>query len=647
MYRDRLWTMRQFAGFGTARQTNERFRFLLEKGQTGLSTAFDLPTLMGLDSDCPQSRGEVGRLGVAVDTIDDMRQLFAEIDLEQISVSMTINAPAAIVMAFYLAAAREAGWDWRKLRGTIQNDILKEFHAQNEIVFPPEPSVRLVIDLIEFCSQHVQQWNTVSISGYHIREAGSTAVQELAFTLADGLDYVRAALSKGLKIDDFAPRLSFFFCIGMNFFMEVAKLRAARYLWAKLIAPFHPANPASLALRTHCQTSGVSLTAQDPYNNVVRTTIEALAAVLGGTQSLHTNSFDEALALPTPQSARIARNTQLILAEETGITHVVDPLGGSYYVESLTHSLVAAAEALIREVESLGGMTKAVESGMPKLRIEEAAARRQARIDRGEEVIVGVNKYRAEAGMAVDILDIDNAKVREQQVAGLERIRKTRDAARVRAALDALGDAARSGKGNLLALAIEATRARATVGEISEALEKVFTRHRATIHSVSGVYGALYEGDESYRRVQREIETFARGEGRRPRMLVVKLGQDGHDRGAKVIATAFADIGFDVDIGPLFQTSEEAARQAIENDVHVVGVSSQAAGHKTLVPELIAALKKAGGEDILVVCGGVIPAQDHEFLKRAGVAAIYGPGTNIPAAAGEILQLIAKKRLAA
>jgi methylmalonyl-CoA mutase len=400
-------------------------------------------------------------------------------------------------------------------------------------------------------------------------------------------------------------------------------------------------------LRTHCQTSGVSLTAQDPYNNVVRTTIEALAAVLGGTQSLHTNSFDEALALPTPQSARIARNTQLILAEETGITHVVDPLGGSYYVESLTHSLVAAAEALIREVESLGGMTKAVESGMPKLRIEEAAARRQARIDRGEEVIVGVNKYRAEAGMAIDILDIDNAKVREQQVAGLERIRKTRDAARVRAALDALGDAARSGKGNLLALAIEATRARATVGEISEALEKVFTRHRATIHSVSGVYGALYEGDESYRRVQREIETFARGEGRRPRMLVVKLGQDGHDRGAKVIATAFADIGFDVDIGPLFQTAEEAARQAIENDVHVVGVSSQAAGHKTLVPELIAALKKAGGEDILVVCGGVIPAQDHEFLKRAGVAAIYGPGTNIPAAAGEILQLIAKKRLAA
>jgi methylmalonyl-CoA mutase len=647
MYANRPWTIRQYAGFSTAEESNRFYRENLKAGQMGLSVAFDLATHRGYDSDHPRVVGDVGKAGVAIDSVEDMKILFDGIPLDRMSVSMTMNGAVLPVLAGYIVAAEEQGVAQAKLSGTIQNDILKEFMVRNTYIYPPAPSMRIVADIIEYTAKHMPKFNSISISGYHMQEAGATAVQELAFTLADGLDYVRAALSKGLKIDDFAPRLSFFFCIGMNFFMEVAKLRAARYLWAKLIAPFHPANPASLALRTHCQTSGVSLTAQDPYNNVVRTTIEALAAVLGGTQSLHTNSFDEALALPTPQSARIARNTQLILAEETGITHVVDPLGGSYYVESLTHSLVAAAEALIREVESLGGMTKAVESGMPKLRIEEAAARRQARIDRGEEVIVGVNKYRAEAGMAIDILDIDNAKVREQQVAGLERIRKTRDAARVRAALDALGDAARSGKGNLLALAIEATRARATVGEISEALEKVFTRHRATIHSVSGVYGALYEGDESYRRVQREIETFARGEGRRPRMLVVKLGQDGHDRGAKVIATAFADIGFDVDIGPLFQTSEEAARQAIENDVHVVGVSSQAAGHKTLVPELIAALKKAGGEDILVVCGGVIPAQDHEFLKRAGVAAIYGPGTNIPAAAGEILQLIAKKRLAA
>ncbi|HEX9490611.1 MAG TPA: methylmalonyl-CoA mutase family protein, partial [Stellaceae bacterium] len=468
-----------------------------------------------------------------------------------------------------------------------------------------------------------------------------------AFTLADGLEYVRAAMSKGLGIDDFAPRLSFFFCIGMNFFMEIAKLRAARYLWARLIKPFAPNNLASLALRTHCQTSGVSLTEQDPYNNVVRTTIEALAAVLGGTQSLHTNSFDEAMALPTPQSARIARNTQLILAEESGIPHVVDPLGGSYYVESLTHAVAAAAWELIQEVESLGGMTKAVESGMPKLKIEESAARRQARIDRGEEVIVGVNKYRAEGTEKVDILDIDNSKVREQQVARLKQIRTSRDGKRVAAALGALTESARSGTGNLLALAIEATRARATVGEISDALETVFTRHRATIRSVSGVYGALHEGDESYRRIQREVEAFARSEGRRPRMLVVKLGQDGHDRGAKVIATAFADIGFDVDVGPLFQTPEEAARQAVENDVHVIGVSSQAAGHKTLVPALVAALRKEGAEDVLVICGGVIPPQDYEFLKQGGVAAIFGPGTNIPAAAGEILRLIEKQRIAA
>jgi methylmalonyl-CoA mutase len=519
--------------------------------------------------------------------------------------------------------------------------------VRNTYIYPPTPSMRIVADIIEYTAQHMPKFNSISISGYHMQEAGATAVQELAFTLADGLDYVRAALSKGLKIDEFAPRLSFFFCIGMNFFMEIAKLRAARYLWARLITPFAPQNPASLALRTHCQTSGVSLTEQDPYNNIIRTTVEAMAAVLGGTQSLHTNSFDEALALPTPFSAKIARNTQLLLAEESGITHVIDPLGGSYYVESLTHAVAEAAWALIQEVEALGGMTKAVESGMPKLAIEESAARRQARIDRGEEVIVGVNKYKSETPDKVDLLDIDNTRVREQQVARLQSIRRTRDQARMQAALDALTAAATSGTGNLLASAIAATRARATVGEISDALEKVFTRHRATIRSVSGVYGALYDGDEGFRRIQREIEGFAHSEGRRPRMLVVKLGQDGHDRGAKVIATAFADIGFDVDVGPLFQTPEEAARQAIENDVHVVGVSSQAAGHKTLVPALAAALKQQGGDDILVVCGGVIPPQDYDFLTAAGVAAIYGPGTNIPLAASEILRLIEKKRLAA
>jgi len=534
-----------------------------------------------------------------------------------------------------------------KLSGTIQNDILKEFMVRNTYIYPPAPSMRIVADIIEYTAQHMPKFNSISISGYHMQEAGATAVQELAFTLADGLDYVRAALSKGLKIDEFAPRLSFFFCIGMNFFMEIAKLRAARLLWARLIAPFAPKNPASLALRTHCQTSGVSLTEQDPYNNVIRTTVEALAAVLGGTQSLHTNAFDEALALPTPFSAKIARNTQLVLAEESGVSHVVDPLGGSYYVESLTHAVAEAAWALIQEVEALGGMTKAVESGMPKLRIEESAARRQARIDRGEEVIVGVNKYKSDTPDKVDILDIDNTKVREQQVARLRRIRAARDADRVSKALAALGEAAASGTGNLLALAIAATRARATVGEISDALEQVFTRHRATIRSVSGVYGALYEGDEGYRRIQREIDAFAAAEGRRPRMLVVKLGQDGHDRGAKVIATAFADIGFDVDVGPLFQTPQEAARQAIENDVHVVGVSSQAAGHKTLVPELVAALRQQGADDVLVVCGGVIPPQDYEFLRNAGVAAIYGPGTNIPFAASEILRLIEKTRIAA
>jgi len=491
------------------------------------------------------------------------------------------------------------------------------------------------------------KFNSISISGYHMQEAGATCVQELAFTLADGLEYTRAALSKGLKIDEFAGRLSFFFCIGMNFFMEVAKLRAARLLWARIIKQFDPQKPSSLALRTHCQTSGVSLTEQDPYNNIIRTTIEAMAAVLGGTQSLHTNSFDEALALPTPFSARLARNTQLIIAEETGIPNVIDPLGGSYYVEHLTHSLAAAAWELIQEVEGLGGMTRAVESGMPKLRIEESAARRQARIDRGEEVIVGVNKYRPSEPTQVDILDVDNTRVREQQVARLQKIRAARDQGRVEAALAALSAAAQGGQGNLLALAVEATRARATVGEISDALERSFTRHSAEIRSVAGVYGAAYAGDEGFQKIRREIESFARTEGRRPRMLVVKLGQDGHDRGAKVIATAFADIGFDVDVGPLFQTPEEAARQAVENDVHVVGVSSQAAGHKTLVPHLIEALRAEGADDILVVCGGVIPPQDYDMLRKAGVSGIYGPGTNIPAAAAEILSLIQRQRMAA
>jgi methylmalonyl-CoA mutase len=576
-----------------------------------------------------------------------MKILFDGIPLDKMSVSMTMNGAVLPVLAGYIVAAEEQGVPQEKLSGTIQNDILKEFMVRNTYIYPPTPSMRIVADIIEYTAQHMPKFNSISISGYHMQEAGATAVQELAFTLADGLDYVRAALSKGLKIDDFAPRLSFFFCIGMNFFMEVAKLRAARLLWARLVAPFAPKNPASLALRTHCQTSGVSLTEQDPYNNIIRTTVEALAAVLGGTQSLHTNSFDEAMALPTPFSAKIARNTQLVLAEESGVGHVVDPLGGSYYVESLTHAVAEAAWALIQEVEALGGMTKAVESGMPKLRIEESAARRQARIDRGEEVIVGVNKYKSETADKVDIRDIDNTKVREQQVTRLASIRASRDPQRVAAALAALGAAAANGTGNLLALSIAATRARATVGEISDALEKVFTRHRATIRSVSGVYGALYEGDEGYRRIQREIEAFAAAEGRRPRMLVVKLGQDGHDRGAKVIATAFADIGFDVDVGPLFQTPQEAARQAVENDVHVVGISSQAAGHKTLVPELIAALKQQGADDMLVVCGGVIPPQDYEFLRNAGVAAIFGPGTNIPLAASEILRLIEKKRLAA
>jgi len=647
MYANRPWTIRQYAGFSTAEESNAFYRENLKRGQMGLSVAFDLATHRGYDSDHPRVVGDVGKAGVAIDSVEDMKILFDGIPLDKMSVSMTMNGAVLPVLASFIVAGEEQGVPAAKLSGTIQNDILKEFMVRNTYIYPPTPSMRIVADIIEYTAKNMPKFNSISISGYHMQEAGATAVQELAFTLADGLEYVRAALSKGLKVDEFAPRLSFFFAIGMNFFMEVAKLRAARFLWAKLMRSFEPKDPQSSALRTHCQTSGVSLTEQDPYNNVVRTTIEAMAAVLGGTQSLHTNSFDEAMALPTPASAAIARATQLVIQEESGIPHVIDPLGGSYYVEHLTASLVKAAEELVAEVEKLGGMTAAVESGMPKLRIEEAAARRQARIDRGEEVIVGVNKYRTDDRHEIDILDVDNAKVRESQIARLNRVKANRDAGAVTASLTALSKAAEDGSGNLLELTVAAMRARATLGEVSSALEQVYGRHKAEIRSVAGVYGAAYRDDPDFQMIQRKIQDFARDEGRRPRLLVVKLGQDGHDRGAKIIATAFADIGFDVDVGPLFQTPEEAALQAIENDVHVIGVSSQAAGHKTLVPQLIAALKANQAEDILVVAGGVIPAQDYDMLARAGVAAIFGPGTNIPKAAAEILRLIHRRAQAA
>ena len=646
MYANRPWTIRQYAGFSTAEASNAFYRECLKAGQMGLSVAFDLATHRGYDSDHPQVVGDVGMAGVAVDSVEDMKILFGGIPLDRMSVSMTMNGAVLPVMAGFIVAAEEQGVGQEQLSGTIQNDILKEFMVRNTYIYPPEPSMRIVADIIEYTAKHMPKFNSISISGYHMQEAGATAVQELAFTLADGMEYVRAALSRGLEVDQFAPRLSFFFGIGMNFFMEIAKLRAARLLWARIMKQFGAEDPRSLALRTHCQTSGVSLTEQDPHNNIIRTAFEAMAAVLGGAQSLHTNAFDEAMALPTPLSARVARNTQLILAEESGVGHVVDPLGGSYYVESLTGSVATAAWQLIQEVEELGGMTKAVGSGMPKLKIEETAARRQARIDRGEEVVVGVNKYPPGTEEKVDILEIDNAEVRGRQIARLEQVRKSRDQEACRAALEALGEAAQGG-GNLLAFAIEASRARATVGEISDALEKIFSRHRAQTHSISGVYGAAYEGDAAFAGIQDEVNAFAAEEGRRPRLLVVKLGQDGHDRGAKVIASAFADIGFDVDVGPLFQTPEEAARQAIENDAHAIGVSSQAAGHKTLVPALMKALKAQGGEDVVVICGGVIPPQDYELLKQAGVQGIYGPGTNIPLAASDILKLIRRRRKAA
>ncbi len=648
MYAHRPWTIRQYAGFSTAEESNAFYRANLKAGQMGLSVAFDLATHRGYDSDHPRVVGDVGKAGVAIDSVEDMKVLFDGIPLDKMSVSMTMNGAVLPILAGYIVAAEEQGVAQDKLSGTIQNDILKEFMVRNTYIYPPEPSMRIIADIIEYTALNMPKFNSISISGYHMQEAGATAVQELAFTIADGLEYVRAAMSKGLAVDTFAPRLSFFFSIGMNFFMEIAKLRAARLLWARLMQEnFQPKDARSLALRTHCQTSGVSLTEQDPHNNIIRTTIEALAAVLGGTQSLHTNAFDEALGLPTPFSARVARNTQLIIAEEAGITNVVDPLGGSYYIENLTHALAHAALELITKVEGMGGMTKAVESGMPKLLIEEAAARRQARIDRSEEVIVGVNKYRVENPEKVDVLDIDNSFVRDGQIARLNQMRATRDEAACRAALDALTRAAAEKSGNLLDLSIKATRARASIGEISTALEKVFTRHVAHTRSVSGVYGAAYEGDAAFKAIQDEVNRFAAEEGRRPRILVVKMGQDGHDRGAKVIATSFADIGFDVDIGPLFQTPDEAARQAVENDVHIIGVSSQAAGHKTLVPQLIEELRKQGASDILVVCGGVIPPQDYDYLTKAGVSAIYGPGTNIPKAAAEIIGILLKQKAAA
>ena len=643
MYAGRPWTIRQYAGFSTAEESNAFYRKALAAGQQGVSVAFDLATHRGYDSDHPRVVGDVGKAGVAIDSVEDMKILFDGIPLDQVSVSMTMNGAVIPILASFIVTGEEQGHDKALLAGTIQNDILKEFMVRNTYIYPPEPSMKIISDIIEYTSNEMPKFNSISISGYHMQEAGANLVQELAYTLADGREYVRAAINAGMDVDKFAGRLSFFFAIGMNFFMEAAKLRAARLLWHKVMTEFDAKSERSKMLRTHCQTSGVSLQEQDPYNNVIRTAYEAMAAALGGTQSLHTNALDEAIALPTEFSARIARNTQLILQEETGITNVVDPLAGSYYVESLTSELADKAWALMEEVEEMGGMTKAVASGMPKLRIEESAARRQAMIDRGQEVIVGVNKYRLAKEDAIDILDVDNVAVRENQVKRLESIRASRDEAACMAALTELTRRTKEG-GNLLEAAVEAARARATVGEISMAMEEEFGRHRAEVKTLAGVYGAAYEGDAGFAAIQKSIEAFAEEEGRRPRLLVVKMGQDGHDRGAKVIATAFADIGFDVDVCPLFQTPDEAAQDAIDNDVHVVGISSQAAGHKTLAPQLIKALEEKDAGDIIVICGGVIPQQDYEFLKKAGVKAIFGPGTNIPEAAEDILKLIRASR---
>ena len=640
MYAVRPWTIRQYAGFSTAEDSNAFYRKTLAGGGQGVSVAFDLATHRGYDSDHPRVTGDVGKAGVAIDSVEDMKILFDGIPLDKVSVSMTMNGAVLPVLAGYVVAAEEQGVPQDKLSGTIQNDILKEFMVRNTYIYPPQPSMRIVGDIIEYTARNMPRFNSISISGYHMQEAGANQALELAFTLADGKEYVRTALAKGLDVDEFAGRLSFFWAIGMNFYLEIAKMRAARMLWWRIMKEFEPRNPKSLMLRTHCQTSGWSLTEQDPYNNIVRTTVEAMAAVFGGTQSLHTNSFDEAIALPSEFSARIARNTQLILQEETHITHVVDPWAGSYMMERLTQDMADGAWAILEEVEGLGGMTKAVDSGWAKLKIEASAAEKQARIDAGRDVIVGVNKYRLEQEDEHDTLEVDNNRVRVQQVARLERIRAARDAAAVQAALEALTQAARSGEGNLLDLSIRAVRARATVGEVSDALEKVWGRHRADTQKVTGVYAAAYDSAEGWDQLKREIEDFAQDRGRRPRVMIAKLGQDGHDRGAKVVATAFADLGFDVDIGPLFQTPEECARQAIENDVHAVGVSTLAAGHKTLVPAIIQALKQQGSEDIVVFVGGVIPKQDYDFLYDAGVKGIYGPGTPIPASAKDVLEQI-------
>ena len=643
MYSGRPWTIRQYAGFSTAEESNAFYRKNLENGQEGLSVAFDLATHRGYDSDHERVVGDVGKAGVAIDSVEDMKILFDQIPLDQMSVSMTMNGAVLPILAAYVVAAEEQGVKQEQLSGTIQNDILKEFMVRNTYIYPPAPSLRIVGDIIEHTSGHMPRYNSVSISGYHIQEAGATAVQELAFSLGNGLEYVRTALNRGMVIDSFAPRLSFFFGIGMNFFMEIAKLRAARFLWANLIQQFKPKQAQSSMLRTHCQTSGWSLTEQDPFNNIVRTTIEALAATLGGTQSLHTNAFDEALGLPTETSARVARNTQLILQEEAGIPHVVDPFGGSYFMESLTASLIEEATKLIDEVEKLGGMTKAVESGMPKQRIEAAAARRQALIDEGEEVIVGSNKYRAKNAEPVEVREIDNSAVRKSQIERLQKIRKNRDPQKVDAVLNAISNSAKTGEGNLLALSIEAMRLRATVGEVSTAMEKIWGRYNAPIKTISGVYAKSFFDQKEISSVREEINSFAKNAGRRPRIMVAKMGQDGHDRGAKVIATAFADLGFDVDIAPLFQTPEEVVKQAIENDVHVIGISSQAAGHKTLIELLMKVLEKENSEDIVVVAGGVIPPHDYAFLKGLGVACIFGPGTPIPGAAREVLAAISNK----
>ena len=630
----------RFDSTRAAEASNAFYRKALAAGGQGISVAFDLATHRGYDSDHPRVSGDVGKAGVAIDSVEDMKILFDAIPLDKVSVSMTMNGAVLPVLAGYIVAAEEQGVEQAALSGTIQNDILKEYMVRNTYIYPPTPSMKIIGDIIAYCAANLPKFNTISISGYHIQEAGANAALELAYTLADGKEYIQTAIAAGLQIDDFAPRLSFFWGIGMNFYMEIAKMRAARLLWAEIVAGFAPTNPKSSMLRTHCQTSGWSLTEQDPYNNIVRTTIEAMAAVFGGTQSLHTNALDEAIALPSDFAARIARNTQLILQEETGIGQVVDPWGGSYMMEHLTNEMAAKARELIVEIDELGGMAAAIESGVPKLRIEEAAAKKQARIDRGEDVIVGVNKFQIDEQDVVDILEIDNEQVRESQLRRLANIRASRDDKAVTVALSALTEAAHSGQGNLLALAVEATRCRATVGEISDAMEQVFGRFTANSQTVSGVYGAAYKGDADWEKISMDIEAFVAAHGRRPRMLVAKMGQDGHDRGAKVVATAFADVGFDVDISPMFSTPSEVARQAIENDVHAVGASSLAAGHKTLVPELIAALREQGGDDIIVIAGGVIPAQDYDFLEQSGVALIFGPGTPIPDAARKVLDAI-------